>query len=315
MREEQIAAQIFKEYGLSISTSKRAGGWTNAVWFNEDVVLRLSLNKDSNRIHKEIMLSKMLPLEAGYPENILTGVIDGYEWSLSKRISGTNLREAWPNLTWKQRTHANKQIWEIMNKIHTVDIKKVSDLSANRPWYSSLDADEIIQRFQYYVDKEYFTKEQVEILINQLKAFWNTLNNNKVYLNHGDITMENILCNEGNILSFIDFEHSCIAPREIDLNSFINLAFFDEEGNILSDDSNPDEFLLYKLEIKKLIDPILKQVDTSELLCGFAILFHQRFFEFWLDNPIGSIVDIKPYQKIISFTKQNGGYLSEILNF
>ncbi len=56
--------------------------------------------------------------------------------------------------------------------------------------------------------------------------FWHKLSKATVVLNHGDITRDNILWNEGKILSLMDFEHSVIAPAEIDLNSFINLTFF-----------------------------------------------------------------------------------------
>jgi aminoglycoside phosphotransferase (APT) family kinase protein len=314
MKEERIASQIFEQYGLTMETATRAGGWTNAVWFNDDLVLRLSLTKDSNRIRQEIQLSRMLPVVVGYPANISSGVIEGYEWSISKRIRGVNLSEAWPNLTWVERGHAVKQIWEIMQGIHAVDVGKVKELSSKNPWYSSLDKDETLSKFKYYVEKGIFTSEQETILSDILKRFWNKLPIATVVLNHGDITMDNILWNEGDIVSLMDFEHSVIAPEGIDLNSLINLAFFNDEGNHLKDKNTEEEFQQYKLEITNLINPIMKQPHYMDLLFGFAILYDQRFLDFWLENPEGSINQFKPYIKLISFTEKNGGYLSHILN-
>jgi aminoglycoside phosphotransferase (APT) family kinase protein len=314
MKEERIAAKIFQQYGLSLETAIRAGGWTNEVWFNDDLVLRLSLAKGSNRIRREIQLSRMLPALVGYPVNISSGVIEGYEWSISKRIEGINLSEAWPNLSWAERTYTVKQIWEIIKAVHAVDVEKVEGLSSKKPWYSSLDADEILFKFKCYVDKGIFTSEQGAALSDVLKRFWNKLSIATVVLNHGDITMDNILWNEGKIVSLMDFEHSVIAPREIDLNSFINLAFFHEEGNTIIDENDSVEFQQYKFQITKLFSPILKQPDSIDLLFGYAILFNQRFLDFWLENPKGSIIQFEPYIKLVSFTGKDGAYLSQLLN-
>ena len=70
---EKIAAEIFKQYGLDFKTAERAGGWTNAVWLNGDVALRLSLRKDNDIIHREVKRSKMFPPSVGYPRNIAIG--------------------------------------------------------------------------------------------------------------------------------------------------------------------------------------------------------------------------------------------------
>lgn len=314
MKEERIASQIFQQFGLSFETATRAGGWTNAVWFNKDLVLRLSLTKDSNRIRREIQLSQMLPDVVGYPVNVSNGVVEGYEWSISKRIKGINLSEAWPNLTWAERAHAVKQVWEIMQAVHSVEVGKVKELSSKKPWYSSVDAEETLSRFEYYVESGILTSEQGAILSDILKRFWNKLSKATVVLNHGDITTDNILWNEGEIVSLMDFEHSVIAPMGIDLNSIINLAFFQEEGNTLIEENNTEEFQKYKSEITKLFSPVLKQSDCIDLLFGYAILYRQRFLEFWLENPRGSIVQLEPYIKLVSFTDKHGGYLSPILN-
>ena len=83
---EKIAAGIFQQHGLRFENAERAGGWTNAVWFNGDCVLRLSTEKDTDRIRREIEKCKMLPPSVGYPINIAAGVTNGHEWTLSKRV-------------------------------------------------------------------------------------------------------------------------------------------------------------------------------------------------------------------------------------
>jgi hypothetical protein len=65
--QERIAVKIFSKYGLDFKTATRAGGWTNAVWLNGDLALRLSFKKDRDRIRREVRLSEYLPHAIGYP--------------------------------------------------------------------------------------------------------------------------------------------------------------------------------------------------------------------------------------------------------
>ena len=60
-KDEKIASDIFKQFGLSFESAERAEGWTNSVWLNGDLVLRLSNVKDSDKIRYEIERSKMFP--------------------------------------------------------------------------------------------------------------------------------------------------------------------------------------------------------------------------------------------------------------
>jgi aminoglycoside phosphotransferase (APT) family kinase protein len=304
MKVEKIASHIFEMYGLSFETASRAGGWTNAVWLNGDLALRLSLKKDTDRIRREVQLSLMFPSIVGYPVNISTGVIEGYEWSISKRIKGINLSEAWPGLTWAERTNAIKQIREIIQGVHAVDTSKVKDLSSRNPWYSSLDAYETLSRFKYYSEEGIFTSEQVEALLEILKRFWNKLPTAPHVLNHGDITMDNLLWCEGRIVSLMDFEHSVITPSELDLQSLINLALFSQENN-LANDCNIQEYLQYKNDVIELIRPMLTNSHSADLILGFAILYRQRFLEFWLEDPRGELEKLDAYNKLCSLADGN----------
>lgn len=316
MTEEIIASQIFQQYGLEFKTAVRAGGWTNAVWFNGDLVLRVSLVKDSVRIRHEIQLSQFLPAAVGYPVNVSYGVIDGFEWSISKRITGKNLSDTWPHLTWAERTICVRQIWDIIQAVHTADIEKADELSARSPWYSTLNADVILNKLKHYAENGIFTSEQFTALSDILQRFWNRFNKSMLVLNHGDITMDNILWNDGQIVSLMDFEHSVIAPAEIDLNSFIRLAFFEDEEGIAQLTENTDaEFQKYKYEVSKLIRPSLNRPDCIGLLYGFDVLFQMRFLDFWLENPEGSISKSEAYVKLVSYTDKHGCYLSKVLNF
>jgi len=310
--QERIAVKIFSNYGLDFKTATRAGGWTNAVWLNGDLALRLSFKKDSDRIRREVGLSEYFPRAVGYPVNIEVGVMDGYEWSLSKRIYGKNLSEVWSNLTWKERTEAIRQILSIMAQVHKVDISKIENLSNKRAWYTSFNAEETYSCLERYKEQRIFSADQIDTLYGILERFWEKHNSATAVLNHGDITTDNLLWSDGKIVSLMDFEHSVIAAPELDLQCVVNLALFWDEGDFMID-CNIQEYQQYKNDVIKLLKPMLTKSDSTDLILGYAFLYRQRFLEFWLENPEGKLEEQDSYIKLLSLANGEGGYLSEII--
>jgi len=163
-----------------------------------------------------------------------------------------------------------------------------------------------------YKDEKIFSAEQINVLYGILEVFWKNHNSVVPVLNHGDITTDNLLWSNGRVVSLMDFEHSVIAPSEIDLHSLINLAFFSEDGDFIID-SSIQESLQYKNDVIELLKPMLANSDSANLILGYAILFRMRFLEFWLENPEGKLEEQDAYIKLLSLAYGEGGYLSEIL--
>lgn len=310
--QERIAIKIFNKYGLDFKAAKRAGGWTNSVWVNGDLALRLSLKKDSDRIRREVELAQYFPDEIGYPVNVELGFTDGFEWSLSKRIYANNLSEAWTSLDWNTRIETIKQLLSIIKSLHTVDVVKIESLSNKTPWYSSLNPEETYLSLKRFKDEKIISSEQLDVLHGSLEGFWQKYNSTIHILNHGDITMDNLLWSNGKIVSLMDFEHSVIGPLEFDLHSIINLAlFYDEYAS--KDEFNTIEYRQYKERIIELLKPLVSNSYSSELILGYAILYRMKFIEFWLNDKDEKLEDLDAYIKLCSLADGNGGYLSEII--
>ena len=315
--QEKIASEVFQQHGLNFKDAKRAGGWTNAVWLNGGVVLRVSLRKNSDIIRREVMRSKMLPPSVGYPKNIDVGVTDGYEWSLSEHIQGDALSEVWHNLSWEEKTKAVKQISHIMNAVHSVDIGKVEQITLKVAWYSSFNKNDSIADIQRYESQNIFTNKQNSELQDILERFyrWNT--STTPVLCHGDITTDNLLWREGNVISLLDFEHSAITPQQLDVHSLVNLALihYDEATStdiILLNDKN-HEIKQYVTEMISLFSPYLSSQSDKDLFMGYSVLFRLRFLDFWLENPKGNIEQCDAYQMLLSLCDGSSGYFSDLL--
>ena len=311
---ERIAASIFRRHGLDFETAERAGGWTNAVWLNGCVCLRLSMKRDTDRIRRETERSKMLPPLAGYPKNIAVGVTDGYEWSLSERIPGVVLSSVWDNFSWQEKTKAVKQISAIMNAVHSVEVGAVEHITLRESWYSPFDKDKSLSDMERYVRQKLFTPAQGLALTEILERFysWNTCI--PPVLCHGDITADNLLWHEGNVVSLLDFEHAVIAPRQLDVHSLVNLALipYDESASadIVLFTLKDREIESYITETIPLFLPFLSEQSDKDLFMGYNVLYRQRFLEFWLDEPGQDIGLCDAYQKLLSFSNGGGGYLS-----
>jgi len=314
---EKIAVKIFRQYGLDFGTAERAGGWTNAVWINGDVVLRLSLRKGNDIIRREVERSKVLPSTVGYPPNISVGITDDYEWSLSERVQGKVLSEVWFNLSWAEKLITIKQIINIMNEVHSVEISKIEHLTLRTAWYSSFNESESLGDIERYIKCGYFTPEQGRILKDILINFYKSKTYITPVLCHGDITTDNLLWHDGNVVSLLDFEHSVIAPCQLDIHSVANLVLiqYDEVSSkdivILTEENY--ETQQYVNEVISLLKPFLSEQSDWDLFMGYNVLYRQRFFEFWLADPQGEITSCDAYQKLLSFCDGNYGYLSKLL--
>ena len=129
--------------------------------------------------------------------------------------------------------------------------------------------------------------------------------------------MDNLIWHEGNVVSMLDFEHSVIAPRQLDIHSLVNLAFipYDEVTSmdmILLTEKN-QEICDYVAELILLFKPFLSEQSDKDLFLGYSVLFRQRFLEFWLDKPQEDIGQCDAYQKLLSFGDGNGGYFAKLI--
>jgi len=308
---EKMAAEIFRRHGLSFESAERAGGWTNAVWLNGDFALRVSKQINNDIIRREAERSKLLPLSVGYPRNIAAGVIDGYEWALSERVQGVSLNSIWNDLSRVHKVKAVKQILDITEDVHSVSVSAVKHITLTSAWYNSFDRDSSVADIERYTAKGWFTAQQGKNLYDALVRFYDCIACVTPVLCHGDITPDNILWHDGNVVSLLDFEHAVIAPGQLDIHSLVNLALIPCDVILLNHENH--EIQAYVDEMIRLFKPFLYEQRDKDLFIGYNILFRQRFFEFWLADPNGSMEMCDAYQKLLSLSDGNGGYLLKIL--
>jgi aminoglycoside phosphotransferase (APT) family kinase protein len=310
-----IAAGIYARHGVDFATANRAGGWSNITWLAGGLALRLSTRQGNDRILREAKLASILPPEVGYPPILETGVTGGYEWSLSKEIPGKNLGHVWPNLDWDERTTALCQLWDKVQAVHTTDIAAAADLARKKSWFYASDAGEVAACFQRLVQQRVLSSYQVEILGKALECFWKVLPEAVCVLNHGDLTVENALWNEGQVVALLDFEFAVIAPAELDLNELLKFVFAPADMNDPFQESRNAGFQQARQAVTELALPVLNHPGGKDLLMGYAILLELWLLEEWLSHPEGEgpLKQWQPYRCLVSLADGRGGYLAPIL--
>lgn len=180
------------------------------------MALRLSVKPEADKIRREARLAALFPPEVGYPPILETGVTDGYEWSLSQEILGQCLGEIWPDLGWNERRDVLRQLWHRTRAVHTVDLTAATGLARRQAWFNATDADAAEATLSHLTQQGWFTPAQTAVLRQALNRFWQVLPLTPNVLNHGDLTLDNALWHEGQVVALLDFEYAMTAPVELD---------------------------------------------------------------------------------------------------
>src|SRR5690606_37434056 len=121
------ALAALQAVGVSATGLTRADSVTNEVWLTPDYVVRV--NRDASlRLHREAVLSQILPEEVGYPDLIQHGGEVGSDWLVAQRLPGIPLSRAWPNLSTAERREAVRLLAVRLRAVHATTCPRLEGL-------------------------------------------------------------------------------------------------------------------------------------------------------------------------------------------
>jgi scyllo-inosamine 4-kinase len=308
--QESIAASIFSRHGIDFAIARRAGGWTNAVWMTEELVLRLSTQKERNNLLYETKLSAFFPSEVGYPQVVETGTTAGHAWTLAKKLPGKSLGDAWEDLHCEERVIALRGLWARAQAVHSVPCEDIASIVSRRAWFNSTDPEEAETSLIRLLKEEIFTKEEAVVLQNALAHFWQVLSSESGVLCHGDLTVDNAIWHEGQVTALLDFEFAVMAPVQLDLNHMVKKVFGPGDAA-----ANALEAQQLRQVVKELALPMLAQPNSKALLVGYAILLELWLLEDWLAHPEGEgpLEEWNPVRRLRLLADGRAGYLAPLV--
>ena len=308
---QAIACSIFSHYGIDFKFVSKAGGWSNEVWVSKELVLRLSSNKENTRLLREGQLAKLFPAEVGYPKIMESGTISGYSWTLAERIPGECLGNVWKSLGWEKRVSALQQLWTRVQAVHTVPVNKAAKFAPKNAWFNTTNAELAEKSFLHLVEEKIFTFNESHVLRDILSNFWRVLPTSPDVLCHGDLTLDNAIWHDDQVVSLLDFEFAVIAPLQLDLNHLIKCAYGPEHVTGTTQISDSEGPFQLQQAVREIALPSLMQPEEKVLLLGYAILLELWLLETWLEHPEGEgpLESWDPLKRLRSLADGNSGYL------
>jgi scyllo-inosamine 4-kinase len=228
---EVRARTALREAGLDPTVPLTpASSVTNEVWLTEHHSVRVN-RRTSNRLFREAQIGAVLPPEVGYPPIVAHGGGRGEDWLIQERRPGRPLAHIWPTLTAHEREAAVHATAARLRAIHQTEappdlppIDRAPQLLAigsSEPAAPLLSA--LLQAGSLeHVDPALMTEaaDQVEALAPALQPFESTT------LVHGDVTFENILWHDGEVVALLDVEWARPGPRDLDLDILLRCCAY-----------------------------------------------------------------------------------------
>lgn len=302
---QHVAEEILRTHGADLSNAQRGRGWTNTTWLTDELVIRVATEPGAADLLREERLVKLLPAEVGYPTIIDSGVCQGHEWVLTRRVVGENLEEVWPLLDHTARSRAIGQMWERARHIHRVDVAAAAPHARSRSPFFPRSASEVTAALGRLVKAGELSTAQAEGLGRSLDRFWTALPGAPKVLNHGDFCTPNTLWNNGEVVALLDFEFAVIAPVAIDLNEVAKMAFGPR---------SPEERAPLQDVVRLIVESTLDTAGGPDVLVGYSIML-----EMWMLANELAADDTDEAERadsaamLMAFAEGDGGYFAPLL--
>ena len=289
---------------MDFATVQRAGGWTNAVWLSEGLVLRLSTRQGNPSLLREVQLVRLFPPGVGYPQLVEYGTTSGHAWTLANRLPGESLGSAWSGLSLEQRVTALQGLWERAQAVHSVPGFKAARIVSGETWFNSTDPAKAEAGLAHLAEERILTGRECRALQEALACFWRVKPAAPCVLCHGDLTPDNAVWDGGRLVALLDFEFAVMAPVQLDLNHLVKCAYGPGEG---------EQEL--RQTVKTIARPRLVREQDKALLVGYALLLELWLLTDWLDHPEGEgpLEQWEPLKRLRSLADGKLGYLRPLM--
>lgn len=262
----KFARALFAMHGATDEPKRLSGGWTNCVFAAGGLVLRCTTNIESGRLRRETRLAQSLPAEVGYPEIVDSGSTDGCDWMLCRRISGTNLEDAWETLSWDERAEALEQLWMCAKHVHAISPDTVRMFVNENLWYITT-MENALREAEVLKESKIIKAEQYEAAKGYIFRFEAAMKKADFVLVHGDLTPANAMWHDGKITALMDFECAVIAPKEADLMMLLNTAYEHKDLSVAESDFHAKQ--RFNDRMRALVE---KETPDWDILQGYQVI-------------------------------------------
>jgi len=223
------ALGALKAVGLPTAGLQRADSVTNEVWLTDDFVVRV--NRDASlRLHREAVLSQVLPDDVGYPQLIQHGGEVGGDWLVVRRVPGQPLSRAWPEMSTDERRKAVHEIAIRLRSVHETLCPRLDGLhDVPQLLDPAPSGSEAVQRLLNTLHRAaQLPNVDPSLMADAIDLVTSTASALDPFdaptIVHGDLTFENILWDGSQITALLDFEYARPGPPDLDLDVLLRFC-------------------------------------------------------------------------------------------
>lgn len=197
-----------------IKIEKATSGFTNIVYFVDDMVIKVAKeNEKKRKLKKEIDIYKNIELD-NIPKYISSGELEGSLYLIISKIKGNSLYSIWHTLSNTQRENCMLQIANILKSFNKQNSDFLCDEYKINNW-----KDFVISK----LDENIYGLEKLGIDTMKLKMFVkeqaNLFDDNIYGLVYNDAHFDNFIYDNGKIY-LIDFDRVIYAPIDYEMMIF-----------------------------------------------------------------------------------------------
>ena len=210
--------------------------WSNDVWVNEELVLRVCWQGDRERLLREQELLAALPVTVPHASVVASGRIANLTWMLLRRIQGERLDLVWSRLSIDARRDAVVGLGNVLSNLHDwvppLKIRKML-LHSTQTVPASRDAvvgttivplplERVALLLDCFEGMPGMSEEllrRVKMRIDSLGSVVSASELQDGLVIHGDAHFANALWFEGCLVALLDFEWARIGPSDLELEA------------------------------------------------------------------------------------------------
>lgn len=233
--DSQLALlQVLRKLGLDSRTKvTQLDGQSNRVWLVGDHVVRINLKPEVPRLAWEAGVLNSLPEAFPCPRPSCFGREEQFEWVLQPKMPGSSLAATWPNLDRRSRRSLVHQLAAHLRTLHETALPASG---RNFPHVGKLvgTAQQVVQQLQQLLirvasqamDLPGVDRGVLSSVLELAAAAGVVLGDVPCGLIHGDLHLDNLLVDDGEITAILDFEYARTAPLDLELDMLFRFCSF-----------------------------------------------------------------------------------------
>lgn len=258
---EEIVKKILEKENINYKSLKKStSGFTNVVYFADDVVIKLTNDEETKKqLKKECLVYKNVKLN-NIPKYIASGSFKDVDYLIISKVNGKSLYSVWHTLTNEERERVIVQIAGILKSFHSQRGEFLDDRDKTFDMLKDIKT-KLSRRIVDLKELGYNTSIIEKFIDGELCELFKE---NKYSLIYNDAHFDNFLYDNGKV-NLIDFDRVRFASRDYEMLIFKTMCdnpskfASEEDEDKIVDADYKNIYPIFKKEYPEMFDDVTEK--------------------------------------------------------